>query len=255
VSSAESSPASLTNGQGDPLRVLVVGASSGIGATTAEALAGKGARVAGAARRTDRISELAGVIPVACDVGTNGACDDAVQTAASLLGGLDAVVYAAGITRLTPLDVSGAEEWDVIFTTNVVGAAMITRAALPHLLAEGSDARTVYLSSDSAVKPYPGLVAYGASKAALSAFCLGLASEFPALRVTEVMVGPTMDTEVSNNFASDDFPAWFTRWCEEGFVRYGYQFSADVAAVIDHTLRAERPDALVVVAAPLDVYV
>ena len=239
----------LTNRNGDPLRVLVVGASSGIGASTAEVLVGAGARVAGAARRTDRIAELAGVVPVLCDVGLAHVCAQAVETAAAALGGLDAVVYATGTTGLTPLDTTGPEEWNLIFTTNVVGAAMVTRAALPHLRAKGSDGRAVFLSSDSAVKPYPGLVAYGASKAALGAFCLGLASEFGDLRVTEVMVGPTVDTEVGDHFDPDAFAAWFTRWCDEGFVRYGYQLSADVAAVIAETLRTEQPDAVVMAAA------
>lgn len=242
----------MTNRQGDPLRVLVVGASSGIGASTASSLVEAGARVAGAARRADRIAELAGVLPVVCDVGRADVTTQAVQTAASALGGLDAVVYATGTTGLTPLDTAGPEEWNLIFTTNVVGAAMVTRAALPHLRADGSDGRAVFLSSDSAVKPYPGLVAYGASKAALSAFCLGLASEFKDLLVTEVVVGPTVDTEVGDHFDPDAFAAWYTRWCDEGFVRYGYQLSADVASVIADTLRAERPDALVMAAAEPD---
>jgi NAD(P)-dependent dehydrogenase (short-subunit alcohol dehydrogenase family) len=184
-----------------------------------------------------------------CDVGLADVCARAVETAAAALGGLDAVVYATGTTGLTPLDTAGPEEWNQIFTTNVVGAAMVTRAALPHLRAEGSDGRAVFLSSDSAVKPYPGLVAYGASKAALGAFCLGLASEFGDLRVTEVMVGPTVDTEVGDHFDPDAFAVWFSRWRDDGFVRYGYQLSADVAAVIAETLRTDRPEAVVMAAA------
>jgi NAD(P)-dependent dehydrogenase (short-subunit alcohol dehydrogenase family) len=240
----------LTNRLGHPLRVLVVGASSGIGATTAKALVGAGARVAGAARRADRIAELSGVLPVTCDASEEKACDQAVQVAASEFGGLDAVVYATGITPLTPLDAAGSEDWHNVLATNVIGAALITKAALPHLRDEESDGRAVFLTSDSAVKPYPGLVPYGASKAALSAFCSGLASEFRELRVTEVMVGPTMDTEVSDHFDPDALSVWFPRWHEEGFVRFGYQLSADVATAIDTILRAETPDALVVAAAP-----
>jgi NAD(P)-dependent dehydrogenase (short-subunit alcohol dehydrogenase family) len=239
----------LTNRRGQPLRVLVVGASSGIGATTATVAAGAGARVVGAARRFDRVAELAGVTPVACDVRSVAECDGAVGWAAQTLGGLDALVYATGITGLTPLDSAGPEIWMEIFATNLFGAAMVTRAALPHLRAEGSDGRTVFLSSDSGVKPYPGLVAYGASKSALSAFSQGLASEFPDLLVTEVVVGPTIDTEAADHFDTDQFGAWFERWTNEGFIRYGYQASADVAAVIVDTLRSERPDPLVMAAA------
>ena len=124
----------------------------------------------------------------------------------------------------------------------------------PILRANGSDGRALFLSSDSAVKPYPGLVAaYGASKAALSAFCLGLASEFRDLRVTEVVVGPTVDTEVGDHFDPEAFASWFTRWCDDGFVRYGYQVSADVASVIADTLRADSPGALVMAAAEPDL--
>jgi NAD(P)-dependent dehydrogenase (short-subunit alcohol dehydrogenase family) len=240
---------SLRNRQGDSLRVLVVGASSGIGASTATSLVDSGARVVGAARREARVAELRGVTPVACDVTASEDCDRAVATAVEVLGGLDAVVYATGTTSLTPLDSAGPEIWAELFMTNVFGAAMVTRAALPHLLSETSDQRALYLSSDSAEMPYPGLVAYGASKAALRAFCQGLASEFAALRVTEVMVGPTIDTEVGDHFDSEAFGVWFTRWCDEGFVRFGYQLSADVAAVIIETLRSEKPESLVTAAA------
>jgi NAD(P)-dependent dehydrogenase (short-subunit alcohol dehydrogenase family) len=244
-------PANLVvNRRGDALKVLVVGASSGIGAATASALAGAGARVVGAARREARIAELDGVLPVACDVSTAEQCELTVETAVAHLGGLDALVYAAGTTGLTPLDSAGPEAWTKIFTTNLFGAAMITRAALPHLRRNGSDGRALFLSSDSAVKPYPGLVAYAASKAALSAFCQGLSSEFDELRVTEVMVGPTVDTEVGEHFDPEEFGRWYTRWCDEGFVRYGYQLSADVAAVVLDTLRAERPEPMVLAAEP-----
>ena len=239
----------LTNRRGGPLRVLVVGASSGIGATTATVVAGLGARVVGAARRVDRVGALGGVTAVACDVRDAAACDEAVGWAARTLGGLDALVYATGITGLTPLDTAGPELWTEIFATNLFGAAMVTRAALPHLRADGSDGRAVFLSSDSAAKPFPGLVAYGASKSALSAFSQGLASEFPDLLVTEVVVGPTIDTEAADRFDADQFGPWFERWTNEGFMRYGYQASAAVAAVIVDTLRSQRPGPAVTAAA------
>jgi NAD(P)-dependent dehydrogenase (short-subunit alcohol dehydrogenase family) len=243
----------LLNDRGEPPRVLVVGASSGIGAATARALVLAGARVAGAARRTERVAELTGVRAVRCDVTVEDECELAVATAAEHLGGIDALVYATGLTGLTPLNASTQLEWARIFSTNVIGAASITRAALPHLRAGTSDGRALFLSSDSAVKPYPGLVAYGASKAALGAFCLGLASEFADLRVTEVMVGPTIDTEVGTHFEGQDLASWLNRWQEEGFVRYGYQLSDDVAAVIVAALRNQRPDPLVMAVAELSV--
>lgn len=241
----------LVNWRGDPLRVLVVGASSGIGASTAQLLADSGAKVVGAARRSDRVAELDAVTAVACDVAVPEDCDRAVTASVETLGGLDAVVYAAGATQLTPLDSTGLDRWTELFGINVFGAAMVTRAALPHLLSESSDHRAVYLSSDSLEKPYPGMVAYAASKAGLRALCQGLANEFASLRVTEIMVGPTIDTEAGNHFDPDAFGNWFTRWTDEGYIRFGYQLSVDVAAVILETLRSQEPGSRVTAAAAL----
>jgi NAD(P)-dependent dehydrogenase (short-subunit alcohol dehydrogenase family) len=235
----------VVNRLGDPLRVLVVGASSGIGASTAQRLADSGARVVGAARRATRVAELEAVTAVACDVTVPEDCDRAVTAVVETLGGLDAVVYAAGATQITPLDSTGLDRWTELFGINVFGAAMVTRAALPHLLSESSDNRAAYLSSDSLEKPYPGMVAYAASKAGLRAFCQGLANEFPSLRVTEIMVGPTIDTEAGNQFDPDALGEWFTRWTDEGYIRFGYQLSVDVAAVILETLRSKEPDSRV----------
>jgi NAD(P)-dependent dehydrogenase (short-subunit alcohol dehydrogenase family) len=239
---------SLVNRLGDPLRVLIVGASSGIGAATATALVETGAQVVGAARREARVAELDGVTAVACDVSLPDDCDRVVATAVERLGGLDALVYATGTTGLMPLDSTGLDKWSEIFNANVFGAAMVTRAALAHLTEGTSDNRAVYLSSDSLEMPYPGLVPYAASKAALRAFCLGLASEIPGLRVTEVMVGPTIDTEVGDHFDPEAFTPWFARWNDEGFIRFGYQLAADVAAVIVDTLRSKEPESRVTAA-------
>ena len=198
----------LVNRRGEPLRVLVLGASSGIGASAAKALVDAGARVVGAARRETRVAELEGVTAVACDVSVPEDCDRVVAAAVERLGGLDALVYAAGITWITPLDSTGPERWTEIFRTNLFGAAMVTRAVMPHLLSDTSDNRAVYLTSDSVEMPYPGLVAYGASKAALRAFCQGLAGEFVGLRVTEIMVGPTIDTEMGDALTRPSSGGW-----------------------------------------------
>lgn len=240
----------LVNRRGEPLRVLVLGASSGIGASAAKALVDAGARVVGAARRETRVAELEGVTPVACDVSVPEDCDRVVAAAVERLGGLDALVYAAGITWITPLDSTGPERWTEIFSTNLFGAAMVTRAAMPHLLSDTSDNRAVYLTSDSVEMPYPGLVAYGASKAALRAYCQGLAGEFAGLRVTEIMVGPTIDTEMGERF-DETIVGWLARWTDEGYIRFGYQLSADVAGVIVDTLRSQEPESRVTAAAEL----
>ena len=93
--------------------------------------------------------------------------------------------------------------------------------------------------------PYPGMVIYSSSKAALSAYAKGLASEFRTLKVTEVVVGPTAGTEVANNFDPQAFGEWATRWFEEGFIRYGMLQVEDVVPVIVDTLVADAPAAQV----------
>jgi NAD(P)-dependent dehydrogenase (short-subunit alcohol dehydrogenase family) len=225
------------------LRVLVVGASSGIGRGLAAELAAQGASVAAAARRADRLGELPDVVALPCDVTSPAAVTAMVDAAVERLGGLDALVYSAGLSRINPLHEASLDDWVELFAPNVFGAALVTRAALPHLLADGSQGRAVYLTSDSAEKPYPGLVLYCSAKAALSAYSLGLASEFSALKVTEVVVGPTAGTEVANHFEPEAFGVWATRWFEEGYVRYEMLQVADVVPMIVETLAADAPPA------------
>jgi len=226
-------------------RVLVVGASSGIGRELACQLVAGGAAVAGAARRADRLEAMAGVVPVACDIASPGAADAVVAAAVSRFGGLDAVVYAAGLSQINPLGQADFDDWLEVYSINLFGAALVTRSALPHLLASGSAGRALYLTSDSAEMPYPGMVPYSSAKAALSAFAKGLASEVPLLRVTEVVVGPTAGTDVAEHFDPDTFAEWLPRWFDEGYIRYELLQPEDVAAVIMDALAADAPPAQV----------
>jgi NAD(P)-dependent dehydrogenase (short-subunit alcohol dehydrogenase family) len=224
-------------------RVLVVGASSGIGRGLAVELAARGAVVAAAARRAERLRELPDVVPLPCDVTSPAAAEAMLDAAVERLGGLDALVYAVGLTQINPLDEAGVDDWVELFGPNLFGAATVTRAALGHLLADDSQGRALYLTSDSAEKPYPGMVLYSSAKAALSAYALGLASEFPSLKVTEVVVGPTAGTEVASHFEPEAFGMWATRWFDEGYVRYEMLQVADVVPMIVDALVADAPPA------------
>ena len=97
-------------------RVLAVGASSGIGQASALAVANQGARVCLASRRTDRITQAArdagdGAFALACDVRDETSCRSVVAEASQLMGGLDAVVYAPGISTFGPIEEIDAEGW------------------------------------------------------------------------------------------------------------------------------------------------
>lgn len=197
---------------------MVVGASTGIGRATAVAAAVAGAGVVGLARRPELVdaltSEVGGhVAGVACDVRSRQACDDAVATALERLGGLDTVVYSAGVNHLALLPATGEEDWRRLFETNVVGAASIVAAALPALRAVGG--RVALLSSDSVADPWPGLGAYVATKAALEALTAAWRAEEPAVSFTRAVVGPTL-TGMAEAWDPELAAAMFERWHAEG---------------------------------------
>lgn len=174
-------------------RVLVVGASSGVGRAIALAVAEAGAQVALVARRLDRLREVeeeagAGALALQCDVRVPIACELSVRTACQQFGGLDAVVYATGIHRVSLLADTDLEAWRELIETNLVGAALITRAALPALVA--SRGRVAFVSSHSASDPWPGLGAYAASKAGLEAVAQAWQTEVPSVHFGRVIVGP-----------------------------------------------------------------
>lgn len=140
------------------MRTVVVGASSGLGRCIG--LAQRGVQTALLARRHDVLVEAAkeagsGTLAIACDVTDEASCRAAIEEAASTLGGIDSLVYCAGIGILRPLADLDAAGWRRTLDTNVVGAALITKAALPHLTA--SNGTAAYLSHPSApLSPTPG---------------------------------------------------------------------------------------------------
>ncbi|MGH9078650.1 MAG: SDR family oxidoreductase [Acidimicrobiales bacterium] len=176
------------------MRTVVVGASSGLGRSIATGLGQRGAAVALLARRNDRLVDAAkeagpGALAIVCDVTDASSCQAAIESAAQGLGGIDALVYATGIGPLGRLVDLSAETWRQVFDTNVVGASLVTAAAIPYL----TESRGVaaYLSSVSAsfTPPWPGLGAYATSKAALETLVEAWRNEHPAVGFTRVIVG------------------------------------------------------------------
>ena len=121
---------------------LVTGASSGIGAATARALAAHGAAVALLARRADRLAELktdiesaggtALVLPA--DVTDADRAAGAVRQAVAELGRLDIVVNNAGLMRMGTAEQAPLRDWDDLVAVNIQGVLHISRAVVPHLV-------------------------------------------------------------------------------------------------------------------------
>jgi NAD(P)-dependent dehydrogenase (short-subunit alcohol dehydrogenase family) len=147
------------------------------------------------ARRRERleaaVSEAGpGSFAVECDVTDPASVSAAIEKAAAELGGIDALVYTPAIGPLARLADVDVETWRQVFDTNVIGAALVTAAALPHLRASGAGT-AVYLSSVSASQtpPWPGLGAYAVSKAALDKLVEAWRMEHPDVAFTRCVVG------------------------------------------------------------------
>jgi len=191
------------------VRTVVVGASSGLGRCIAVGLAQRGDRVAVMARRYDMLTGAAkdagpGTLAIACDVTDEASCARALEEAAAGLGGIDALVFTPGIGPLKRLADTDATTWRRAFETNVIGAALVTKAALAHL--EATRGVAAYLSSVSAsmTPPWPGLGAYAVSKAALDKLIEAWRNEHPQVGFTRVVVG---DCAGGDGDAMTQFPA------------------------------------------------
>jgi NADP-dependent 3-hydroxy acid dehydrogenase YdfG len=176
---------------------VITGASSGIGAATARALAGEGYRVILGARRLDRLRELAAEIggeAIALDV-TDPASIGAFVAA---LDRCDVLVNnAGGALGLDPLAEADDEKWLRMYESNVMGTMRMTRALLPKLI-ESGDGHVVGVTSIAAIEPYRGGAGYNAAKHAQRAVLRVLRQELlgQPVRVTEVAPG-MVETEFS----------------------------------------------------------
>jgi len=195
---------------------LVTGASSGIGAATAKALAAQGAAVALLARRADRLSQLKSEIEsaggtalvVPADVTDAEQVATAVQRIVSELGRLDTLVNNAGLMRTGPAAEAALQDWDDMMAVNVHGVLYVTRAAVPHLIDAAVDsprgvADVVTVSSTAGWVARPGTAVYSLTKFGINAFSEGIRQELLGKRVRVGVVGPgTVDTEIFAHLAA-----------------------------------------------------
>jgi len=191
---------------------LVTGASSGIGHATALALASQGARVALAARRVDRLEELADrigsdqALVLETDVTDEAQARSMVAQTVEAFGRLDTLVNNAGIMLLGPIVDAPVEEWRRMVELNLLGLLYCTHAALPHLLTAAQDgprqvADVVNISSVAGRQPRLNNGVYSATKFAVGAFSESLRQEVTTrhVRVTLIEPGATASELVVHN--------------------------------------------------------
>lgn len=230
------------------MRTVVVGASSGLGRCLAVGLGKRGATVALLARRKEQLAEAAretgaGAVPITCDVTDETSARTAIERAAVELGGIDALVYSTGIGPLARLADVDAAQWRTLFDTNVIGASLVTAAALPHLTASGGTA--AYLSSTSAslTPAFPGLGAYAVSKAALNKLVEAWRGEHPGVGFTQVTVGDCAGgdgdsmTQFANGWDHELAVEMGTIWTTRQYIVGSLLEVDELVSVVDTVLR------------------
>jgi 3-hydroxy acid dehydrogenase / malonic semialdehyde reductase len=186
-----------------PGTVFITGASSGFGAAVARRFATDGARVVAAARRADRLKDLAvefgpRMLPVTLDVRDRSAVAETVAGLPQEFAQVDVLVNNAGLALgLNPAQDADLDDWDQMIDTNCKGLVYCTRAILPGMVARRRG-HVINLGSVAGTYPYPGGNVYGGTKAFVHQFSLNLRSDLHGTGVRVTCVEPGMaDTEFS----------------------------------------------------------
>lgn len=213
-----------------PRRTAVVtGASSGIGTAIAIALADAGHPVALGARRVDRCEEVAGkiradggeAVAVFLDLADPASIEEFALGATDALGPIEVLVSNAGDVQ--PISAAGADsaEFTRQFQVNLLGAQALVHALAPAMI-ERRRGDVVFVTSEVAAYPRPGMAAYVASKAGLEALAAAMAMECEGtgVRVGFVRPGPT-DTEQGSAWAPESVERIMESWQHWGLLRHG----------------------------------
>lgn len=239
--------------------VVITGASSGLGEATARHLAGLGARLVLAARRTDRLDKLVAEIEFAggaalaveTDVSRRDDVENLIARAVERFGKVDVLVNNAGLMPLAPMSQRKVDEWDRMIDVNIKGVLYGIAAVLPGMQAQKSG-HIINLSSVAGLRVSSGLgTVYSATKFAVKAISEGLRAEVAAdnIRVTTLYPG-AIDSELKHGSSDQAAGAAMQAFYEANeisadsiarAIAYAIEQPADVA-INEITIRPTRQE-------------
>ena len=217
-------------------RVVVVGASAGIGRAFAVRAGKEGADLVFVARRAEALGEVAaeagGGTPVVADIRRPQDCAHIGQVAKDILGEVDVLLISSGFAPLKMFSDTTAQDWLDVFETNVIGVHETIRAHLPILT---PSAIVAALSSDSVRHPHSALGAYSSSKAALERCLEQWRIEHPGYRFSCIEIGGTVPTDFTLAFDPDLLGVASADWFSRGLVQEQRMTPEGVAEMIAGT--------------------
>jgi NAD(P)-dependent dehydrogenase (short-subunit alcohol dehydrogenase family) len=225
-------------------RVLVIGASAGIGRALAVRAVQEGAQVLMAARRGAELEKAAdeagGGHPVTVDVRVPEDCARLATAARETLGQIDILAFTVGAATLSMMADTDAEDLRRAFETNVIGFHQPMRSCLPLL---APNAVVMVLSSESIDQPFSALGAYVTSKQALERTLMAWRTEHPGIRFCRVRVGQTFPTEFGSAFDGAVLTRAMTDWAARGLAKAQFMTPEEVAGALVGILRtaADHP--------------
>lgn len=190
-------------------RVLVTGASSGLGAHFARLLAGEGAQVAAAARRIDRLEQLARdcaglpgrILPLALDVGSVAAIETGIAEAATALGGLDVLINNAGVAESERALAVTEAQWDAQLDVNLKGCFFCAQAVARVMAEQPQGGAIVNIASILGERVAASVAPYAISKAGLIQMTRALALEWARHKVRVNALAPGyVVTDINREF-------------------------------------------------------
>lgn len=175
-------------------KVLITGATGGIGGAVAKQFKAAGATIAISGSRQEKLDSLAaelgeGVIPIACNLSDLSAVDELIKTAEEKLGGLDVLVCNAGVTKDNLALRMKDEEWQQVIDVNLTASFKLARGAMKGMMKRRTG-RIIFVTSVVAHSGNPGQANYCASKGGLTAMAKSLAHEMASRGITVNCVAP-----------------------------------------------------------------